>query len=610
MAAKVSIPANANTYKANVSGQKVQGGTVTWTGQPSYAPNYIFPYPSAQVCSTANSEYLQWLMYRPLYWYGNNNKPTIDYDYSIGQAPQWSNGNKTVTIKLNNWKWSDGEQVSSSDVAFGINIAQDKPADNDCYYVPPGPTGEKFFPDNVASMSTPDPSTIVLNLTQSYNPTWFLYNELSQITPIPLAWDKTSPSAPTPTTYQIQPAGSPQTDAVYKFLDAQSKNVTSWATNPMWGIVDGPWKLTAFDPSAGNLTFVPNPTYSGSPKPTIDKFQELGFTDDNAITNALKTKGPNGLTVGQLPPQNAGQLNSIAGEGYKSQTAFTYSTAYFPLNLNNPQIGPAFKQQYVRQAIQHLVNQQGWTSSYLNNWAYPQVGPVPTEPPNSFASQLAKSGPLSFDVNTAKKLLSDHGWNVVPNGTTTCAKPGNGPNQCGPGVKAGTPLAFNLDYATGITSLQQELQNLQSVAKKAGIKIDLTQHEFKSVVGTATQCAPTDAKCNWTAEDWGAGWIYAPDYYPSGESLFQTGASANFENYSDPKADQLIAATTTASPDQSQAALNAYQDYIIQQNPVIWIPNAAGNPAPNGVQMIDGKLGGVQPNAYAGITPEAWYFTK
>ena len=30
------------------------------------------------------------------------------------------------------------------------------------------------------------------------NPTWFLYNELSQITPMPMAWDLTSPRAPTP----------------------------------------------------------------------------------------------------------------------------------------------------------------------------------------------------------------------------------------------------------------------------------------------------------------------------------------------------------------------------------------------------------------------------
>ncbi len=48
-------------------------------------------------------------MFRPLYWYGNNYRPTVDYDYSIGQQPVFSAGNKTVTIKLKPWKWSNGE---------------------------------------------------------------------------------------------------------------------------------------------------------------------------------------------------------------------------------------------------------------------------------------------------------------------------------------------------------------------------------------------------------------------------------------------------------------------------------------------------------------------
>ena len=38
---------------------------------------------------------------------------------------------------------------------------------------------------------------------------------------------------------------------------------------------------------------------------------------------------------------------------------------------------------------------------------------------------------------------------------------------------------------------------------------------------------------------WG-GWVYAPDYYPSGELLFQTGAGSNSGSYSDKKNDALI----------------------------------------------------------------------
>ena len=84
-----------------------------FTQIPEQEPNYIFPLYSPQVCGTQNINQLMYMLYRPLYWYGNNYRPTIDYDYSIGQRPQFSGGGKTVTIKLNTWKWADGESLTS-----------------------------------------------------------------------------------------------------------------------------------------------------------------------------------------------------------------------------------------------------------------------------------------------------------------------------------------------------------------------------------------------------------------------------------------------------------------------------------------------------------------
>jgi len=63
--------------------------------------------------------------------------------------------------------------------------------------------------------------------------------------------------------------------------------------------------------------------------------------------------------------------------------------------------------------------------------------------------------------------------------------------------------------------------------------------------GTAVACQPTDPACKWTAQNWGAGWIYGPDYLPTGDVLFAPGAVANFGSYSDPKATALIQQTIT-----------------------------------------------------------------
>ncbi len=56
--------------------------------------------------------------------------------------------------------------------------------------------------------------------------------------------------------------------AVYTFMTAQNKDTATYATSPLWQVVDGPWKLSSYN-TAGNYTFVPNKAYSGSPKPKL-----------------------------------------------------------------------------------------------------------------------------------------------------------------------------------------------------------------------------------------------------------------------------------------------------------------------------------------------------
>ena len=50
--------------------------------------------------------------------------------------------------------------------------------------------------------------------------------------------------------------------------------------------------------------------------------------------------------------------------------------------------------------------------------------------------------PFPYSVSAAGNLLKSHGWNVVPGGISTCAKPGTGAGQCGAGMPAGTKLTF------------------------------------------------------------------------------------------------------------------------------------------------------------------------
>ncbi|SHF04542.1 extracellular solute-binding protein, family 5 Middle [Ferrithrix thermotolerans DSM 19514] len=162
---------------------KVQGGTVNFAEGPGAAPNYIFPLTPGTAFSTSNLSFFQVLMYRPLYWFGNGTKAEINYSLSLAKPPIFSDNNTTVTVNMNtNYKWSNGEPVDAQDVVFWMNLIK---ANKNSWggYVPGA------FPDNVVSYKATSKYQVVVTLNQSYNSTWFTYNELSQMTPLPLAWD-------------------------------------------------------------------------------------------------------------------------------------------------------------------------------------------------------------------------------------------------------------------------------------------------------------------------------------------------------------------------------------------------------------------------------------
>lgn len=592
------------------TGAKVPGGTVYFTEGSQAPPTYIFPMYNFAECTTTNNNQFMDLMYRPLYWYGNNYSPTIDYNYSIGKKPVYADNDKTVTIHLNSWKWSDGETVTARDLVFWMNVIEASPSTEWCGYVP------GYFPDLIKSYSAPNPSTFVMHLNKSYDPEWLELNILSQLVPMPLAWDRTSLSQPAPKTDNghLTDTTKAGAGAIYKFLDAEAKKPAEWASSPLWSVVDGPFKLQSFT-SAGQATFVPNPTYSGSPKATISKFVELPFTSEDAIYNEIRSSGPSAITIGNLPAQYAQQSSQLVSEGYDLNKAASYSFNYFPLNeetsaTTSPGGEPiryVFQQTYFRQAFQHLVDQPGWINAFLHNTAVPTCGPVPTSPKSPLINTAAvNASPCSFSTSEASQILSSHGWKVVPGGTTTCTDP----TKCGPGIKSGEGISFNIDYESGVVAVQDEMNDLAAQAAKVGIKVNLTSHPFQTVVAAGVPCKPTQATCKWTAQNWGAGWIYGPDYLPTGESLYAPGAAANAGSFDDPATTALIVKTITGPLSQEPAALTAYDNQVSAQVPVIFGPTSIGTYVGDAGTLVDSKLGGYAANALGLMNPEDWYFTK
>ncbi len=585
------------------SGAKIKGGTATIALPAGVTYNWIFPFYSITNASVYNINQFQWLMYRPLFMFGNNTSSSVSINYPLSPAtaPVYSNGGKTVTINLKGWKWSDGETVDAKDVIFYLNMVE---AEKTTWYA----YSKGLLPDNIASYRATGPDQVTVNLTRAYSTIWYTYNQLAELTPMPMAWDVTSPGA-------AAGSGGCTTDspadhwarcrAVYSFLTAQSKQAASYATSPLWAVVDGPWKLASFS-TDGHVTMVPNKQYSGSPKPALAAIKFLPFTSDATEYTALKTGQ---VDVGSIPTQDLPQKPASSalpptnplGSGFYLQPFYSYGITYAQPNFNNPQVGYMARQLYIRQALQYVFDQPGIIKGIFRGYGIPTSGPAPNSPPNNqwipaIQKENGGQGPYPFSIATAKSLLTSHGW-AATGGVMTCQDPA----KCGTGITKGQQLKLTFEYSTGVASVAAAWQIYKSDASEAGIDINLVGKSFNTIIGEAAPCAPMGPKCAVQVFAYG-GWNFdGPGYEPTGEPLFQTGALSNSGNYSNPEMDTLINETHTSS---SMAVFHRYATYGAQQLPFIWAPSTYG------VQAVSTKLHDVTFNTLFTLLPEYWYFTK
>ncbi len=581
IAATTTAPALVSAKTAAKS-----GGVATFALPPAETSTYIFPLQSLAGAGPVDDNEFQMLMYLPLYWFGKDGTDVVNYQRSLGDAPQYSNGGKTLTIHLKNWEWSDGTPVTSRDVEFWLNeLIANK---DDWYgYVP----GE--FPDNLASESYPNASTVVLTFNAKYNQLWLLDNELSQITPIPQqSWDKTSTGGPVGD-YDTTSSGAL---AVYNYLNGQSTDISTYQTNPLWQVVDGPWRLKTFDATTQFVKLVPNTSYSGTPKATLSAIEEVPFTSGAAELNALRSGQ---IDYGYLPPSEYSQVKYFKARGYQVIAWPLWATAYAVYNFSNPTAGPIFDQLYIRQALQELMNQPQDVKDVWHGYAVPTYGPVPISPANPYVSPSEKTSSYTYSVVSARKLLSEHGWKTSSTAVATCQSPGTASNECGAHIAKGAALDFKFLYSSGNTGFTDELESLQSSASEVGIKLVLVTEPFNSVEANAFSCVPsTGAGCSWDIDMW-AGWSWDPDYLPTADEIFGTGAGGNAGSYSNKTADALIAAETEQN---GVTPIIKADNFFAHDLPVLWTPGFDYQ-----LSVIKDSLHGTQPQDPIGnIYPDEW----
>ncbi|MEV4311100.1 peptide ABC transporter substrate-binding protein [Actinocrispum sp. NPDC049592] len=555
-------------------------GTVSFALPPNATPNWIFPLGIPGYLASYNSSIYE-VLYTPLYSYnGTSGTVAMDPKASAAQPPKYGADGKSVTITLNDLTWSNGQKLTTRDVEFWYNLVKANKSKWGGY-------AKGRLPDNITGFTATDDKTFTFTLDKAYSPDWFTANQLTNVRPLPQsAWDKTSADGAVGDNDRTE-AGAQQ---VFDFLVSQAKDLPSYTSNPLWKVVDGPFAIEEYSTS-GQVTLVRNQKYTGQDKPKLDKVSLKPFTSADAEFNVLQT---NGLDYGYLASANLNQKDSLEQKGYVIQPWKGWAITYIPYNFNNPQAGPVFKQLYVRQAIQYAVDQESIAKNIWRDMAVPGYGPIPQDNSSPFLSDTQKSNPYPFDVAKGKQLLESHGWAIGADGVASCTDPG----ACGPGIAAGTQLKLTLLAESGSKETDNMMAELKSSLSKIGVALDLKQAPLNTVLGNTKPCKPEQPECSWQLSFFGTQGSWYFPAYPSGERIFGTGATSNLGSYTDPKADELISATTFTA---DEASMKAYSDYLAKQLPVIWLPNPAYQ-----ISAIKKNLNVGTQDPLASMQPQRW----
>jgi peptide/nickel transport system substrate-binding protein len=501
------------------------------------------------------------------------------------------------------YKWSNGQPVDGNDLVFDVDLikaAVKENAANFSSYTP------GLFPADVTSVTAPSKYTVVIHFSKALNPSFVLNDELeSEGTVVPL------PSS----AWNVAKAGGPHLDytnpanakAIYDYLEKLGSSLATFGSNPLWKIDDGPFILKTFNTTNSSWTATPNPDFGGSPKPAISELEGETFTSQTAELNAIKSGAVDISTP--LDPTYVPQASTIRSAGYSfyGYPDLGFFDAIFNFKDTTDHFNSIISQLYARQALASLEDQAGYVAGIYKGAAVAAYGPVPSEPATPFTPPDAVHAPYPYNPAHAVALLKSHGWNVVPGGQTTCAKPGSGAGECGAGIPKGTPFKFVWVYIPAseapVSPLTSEAFSSEAKAG-AGINVTLSEKTFNFAFANYNDATPAGAKYvnDWGVNDFGG---FTDDYWPTTNSVFNIGGTYNQGAYDDQTANTLIHNSVYGT---SPTAVTSEASYLAKSVPALFEPNQ------DLLIAVNNKVGGPA-DSFLALTayqtfPQYWYFKK
>ena len=456
-------------------------------------------------------------------------------------------------------------------------------------------------------------------LNAAYNPIWYTYNELSQITPLPLAWDRTSLSAPAPWAGidtdlpDTTPAGSKSRLRLPERPGQGRRRATHRARSGRWSTGPGS-SLRPHAPTGGDL----RPQPARFPDRTSPAWQSSSSFPSRARRQSSRCFAParrpavparssgDQISVGYVPDNDVPQSGSAPLAGLSAGRLVPLPVRLLRAELQQPDRRADPAPAVLPPGLPASRRPAGLDPRLLRRARGSHLRPGAREPAQPVRRRQRLGEPVPVQHPRGRKLLAGHGWKVDRERRSRPAPvPARAPGECGKGIRAGEGLNFTLMYPSGLPYTDGSMVDLQSVAKQVGIEISLKEVTPATIALDDPVLCPGPGRLQLGARPVrrGMGLRAGPLSERRGDlrdrrarerlQLLEPGHRQ--ADRGDDRRRRLRAPRPRSTPTRTRSASSC---------------PTSGSRARARSLRLQSNLHGFVPNAYGFISPEEWYFTK
>jgi peptide/nickel transport system substrate-binding protein len=432
-----------------------------------------------------------------------NSKKNGDLFGALAQdLPKTSSDGLTYTFKLRpNLKWSDGQPLTADDVIFTYQLAYDPK------YADVASPRRGDLSKYIASVTAPDPQTVVITTTQVFAPFLVSHGQ-----------------------YGILPKH------VLGSLSAKDINTAPFNSAPT--VSNGPFKFVSWQ-SGQQVTLARNDSYWAG-APFLDQYIYKVLPDSTTVANQLKTGE---IDIGPVDPA---QYDSVKSSGNTNIAEFPVAIFdFYAYNLDPTKLGgKLFGQKEVRQALVYALDRQSWVQAIYFGHASVATS---VEPPTSWAFKAKPQVVYGFDKAKANSLLDGAGWVKGPDGMR---------------AKDGLPLKFEMHTNAGNKQRESLLQVMQQSWKDIGVDATPKLIQFPQLVTEIVSTRTFDMFLV------GFSWGQDPDEAPLFHSRNTIPGGFNGADFKNPDVDAALdGALATLDQNKRKQLYYQFQDIMSDQVP-------------------------------------------